>query len=79
MQQNSKATLINDIQLADRLSMKPPTIRSQRFRRLHGLDHWLTLDPVYIGSKPRYRLADVEGWITQQGRTNTRQNAAREG
>ncbi len=59
-------TFLDDQWLADRIGMKIATIRSQRFKRRHGQKHWLELDPVYIGSKPRYRRAEVLGWLRGQ-------------
>ena len=54
---------ITDAWLAKQLQMAVATIRSQRFKRLHGLDHWLDLAPVYIGSRPRYRRSDAIAWL----------------
>ena len=34
--------------------------------RRAGLTHALTIDPIMIGSRPRYRLADVEAWLEAQ-------------
>ncbi len=62
-------TFVDDRWPAQQIGMKPGTIRSQRFKRLHGQDHWFDVDPVYIGSKPRYRLYDVLTWLKRQGRT----------
>ena len=59
---------VTDSWLADQLQMAVATIRSQRFKRLHGLDHWLDLAPVYIGSRPRYRRSDVVAWLESQAR-----------
>lgn len=59
-------TFVDDQWLADRIGMKIATIRSQRFKRRHGQKHWLELDPVYIGSKPRYRRAEVLEWLRGQ-------------
>jgi hypothetical protein len=50
--------------------MKVATIRSQRFKRRHGLDHWLDLDPVMIGAKPRYRRSEALAWLHGQTREN---------
>ena len=36
---------------------------SQWFNRRHGLPHVFDIDPVLIGSVPRYRLEDVLAWI----------------
>ena len=57
------ACFVDDHWLAQRIGMKVSTIRSQRFKRRHGLPHWLDLDPVMIGSKPRYRLSMALDWL----------------
>ncbi len=62
---------VDDHWLAQRIGMKVATIRSQRFKRRHGLPHWLDLDPVMIGSKPRYRLSTALNWLQGQVRQNT--------
>ena len=56
-------TFVDDQWIAERIGMKVSTIRSQRFKRRHGLPHWLDLDPVMIGSKPRYRLSKALDWL----------------
>ena len=61
---------ITDSWLADQLQMAVATIRSQRFKRLHGLDHWLDLAPIYIGSKPRYRRSEATEWLQSQSTKN---------
>ncbi len=61
---------VTDAWLAGQLQMAVATIRSQRFKRLHGLDHWLDLAPVYIGSKPRYRRAEALAWIHSRGQSD---------
>ena len=66
-----QTTFIDDRWLASRIGMKVATIRSQRFKKLHGLDHWLELSPVYIGSKPRYRRSDAIGWLKSRVREDT--------
>ena len=64
-------TFVDDRWLAGRIGMKVPTIRSQRFKRLHGEPHWLTLDPIYFGSKPRYRRAEAINWLQERSETTT--------
>ena len=59
----SSSEFVTDAWLADQLQMAVATIRSQRFKRRHGLDHWLDLPTVYIGSKPRYRRSEALAWI----------------
>ena len=63
----SPSEFVTDAWLAEQLQMAVATIRSQRFKRLHGLDHWLDLAPIYIGSKPRYRRSEATKWL--QSRT----------
>ena len=63
----STATFVDDQWLSLHIGMKVATIRSQRFKRRHGLDHWLDLDPVMIGTKPRYRLSEALAWLEAQG------------
>ena len=57
---------VTDSWLANQLQMAVATVRSQRFKRLHGLDHWLDIAPVYIGSKPRYRRSEAIAWLQRQ-------------
>lgn len=59
----SPTEFVTDAWLAEQLQMAVATVRSQRFKRLHGLDHWLDLTPVYIGSKPRYRRVEALQWL----------------
>jgi hypothetical protein len=54
---------VTDSWLAEQLQMAVATIRSQRFKRLHGHDHWLDIAPTYIGSRPRYRRSEALAWI----------------
>ncbi len=58
-----ESEFVTDKWIAEQLQMSIATIRSQRFKRRHSEDHWLDLDPVYIGSKPRYRRKDVLAWL----------------
>ena len=51
--------LVNDRQIADMLCMSVSWVRGQRFKRRHGEQHTLTLDPVMIASVPRYRRSEV--------------------
>ena len=63
--------LLRDREVASRLALSPATIRGQRFDRRHGLPHWFTVDPVMIGSAPRYRASDVDAWLESQARLAT--------
>ena len=55
--------LVDDRAIARLLTLSPEWVRKQRFLRRHRLDHIFTVDPVMIGSVPRYRLAEVLSWI----------------
>jgi hypothetical protein len=55
--------LLNDADIALTLSMSRSWVRGQRSDRKHGLPHTLKIDPVMIGSSPRYLVSDVEGFI----------------
>lgn len=59
----SSSEFVTDAWLADQLQMAVATIRSQRYKRLHDLDHWLDLAPVYLGSRPRYRRSEALAYI----------------
>ena len=61
---------VDDHWIASQIGMKASTIRVQRFNRKHGQPHWLDIDPVFIGSKPRWRLSDVQTWLENQGSQN---------
>jgi hypothetical protein len=77
VQLTSGSEFVTDVWLADQLKMAVATIRSQRFKRLHGYDHWLDIDPVYLGSKPRYRRADVTTWLSRKRPTTFQANKGR--
>lgn len=53
----------NDKDIARRLSLSPQWVRGQRHKRRNGLPHFLTLNPRYIGSCPRYVADEVEAFI----------------
>ena len=59
--------LIDDAEIARLLSMSRSWVRKQRFLRRRGLSHVFDIDPVMIGSVPRYRLEDVLAWISALG------------
>jgi len=58
--------LVGDGDIAKLISLSKSWVRKERFNRRHGLPHSFTLDPVMIGSAPRYRLAEVQDWIEAQ-------------
>ncbi|MBT4885661.1 MAG: helix-turn-helix domain-containing protein [Planctomycetaceae bacterium] len=55
--------LIGDNEIADLLSVSRSWIRVERHKRRHGQNHKFNIDPVMIGSMPRYRHEDVIAWI----------------
>ena len=59
--------LVDDAYVAKRLSISHSWVRKQRFLRRRGLSHVFDIDPVMIGSVPRYRLEDVLAWISALG------------
>ena len=67
----SRAKFVDDNWIAEQIGMKVSTIRGQRFNRKHGHPHWLDIDPVFIGSKPRWRLNDVIAWLEKQSSQET--------
>ena len=54
--------LIGDAKVAAYLAVSCSYVRGQRFKRRHGLPHSFEVDPVYIGTMPRYRLSAVKAW-----------------
>jgi len=66
MNDQNNTVIIDDRETAAIIKAKPATIRGQRFKRRKGLDHWFTVDPVMIGSLPRYRKADVLAFVEAQ-------------
>lgn len=55
--------LIRDADVARLLSISRSWVRKERFNRRHGNPHSFNLDPILIGTAPRYRLTDVVAWI----------------
>ena len=55
--------LICDKELASWMAMSGSWVRVERHKRRNGLPHTLNIDPVMIGSSPRYRVEDVEAFI----------------
>ena len=61
--ENVERLLLNDCYVARLLGFSRSWMRQQRHRRKNGLNHQFDLDPIWIGTSPRYELADVERWI----------------
>jgi len=66
MQFKSEVQLIRDRDVARLLSMSCSWVRKQRMLRRGDEPHVLAIDPVLIGSTPRYRVSDVEAWLASQ-------------
>ena len=64
--------LIGDAEIAQLVSLSRSWVRKQRWSRRHGHPHAFDIDPVMIGSVPRYRLRDVLTWIESRGPENAR-------
>ena len=63
---NHLPKLIGDSEIARLVSMSRSWVRKQRYNRRRGLPHELSIDPVLLGTTPRYRLQDVTNWIEQK-------------
>jgi hypothetical protein len=62
--------LFNDRDVAHLIGMSPSWVRVQRHYRRRGMDHVLTIDPVLVGTRPRYRREDVTALIDSIKRQN---------
>jgi predicted DNA-binding transcriptional regulator AlpA len=58
--------LYADSDLASLLCLSRSWVRKQRMLRRGGLPHALTIDPIMIGSCPRYRSSDIHAWLEAQ-------------
>ena len=58
--------LVNDLDIAGLLSISRSWVRKERFSRRHGKPHVFDVDPVLIGTSPRYRMVDVLAWIERR-------------
>lgn len=52
-----------DKDIARLLCLSPSWVRVQRHKRKHGLEHVLSVDPIHIGSSPRYIKTQVDALI----------------
>ena len=59
MDNEVQTRLMSDKDIAAHLSMSQSWVRQQRWRRKKGEPHFLTIDPIMIGTSPRYRLEDL--------------------
>lgn len=56
----------SDLDIARILSMSPEYVRGQRSRRKHNLPHWLEIDPIYVGNRPRYRAEEFHAFLERE-------------
>ena len=61
--ERDKPRLIGDAEVAKYFGMSTSWVRQQRYRRRQGLPHHLTIDPVMVGSLPRYRERDILAFL----------------
>ncbi len=59
----SLESLLTDNQVASLLNLSTSWMRKQRHLRKVGKPHVLTVDPVFIGSIPRYRSSEIKNWL----------------
>lgn len=62
---NEKPDLLNDKDIAQRLGFSRSWVRQERFRRRRGQHHALSIDPIFVGTKPRYRTEEFDAWVAQ--------------
>ena len=56
----SNSNFLRDREVAHFFAMSTSWVRGQRLKRLHGKDHVLAIDPIYVGDSPRYLASEVE-------------------
>lgn len=69
---NYPRQFLNDTAVAETMCMSKSWVRVERHKRRKGLPHILSIDPVMIGSSPRYRMEDLEAFI--EGLTSANEN-----
>jgi len=55
--------LVRDADIAELTGMSKSWVRKQRMLRRRGADHVLAINPVMIGSVPRYWWVEVQAWF----------------
>jgi hypothetical protein len=68
--QGKTKALMNDQDIADLLRVSNSWVRQQRYRRRHGKTHEFAVEPIRIGSMPRYRRNDVLAWVEEQAKNS---------
>ncbi len=67
---NDSIQYLSDKDIAEMLSVSPSWVRKQRHLRGKGESHSLTVDPIYIGSSPRYMVTQIQEWLKEISKTN---------
>ena len=57
--------LLSDEQVAHLINFSVAWVRKERWKKRSGRPYVLTVDPVMIGNKPRYRSSEITQWINQ--------------
>ena len=78
MTDSTNTKLFIDSKLAELLSLSYSWVRKQRWMRRGSQPHVLTIDPIMIGSAPRYRVSDVEAWLASLEPANDNVPVARD-
>jgi hypothetical protein len=55
--------LINDKEVARLTAMSLSWVRKERHLRNNGKAHVFNIDPVMVGTSPRYKISEVSAWI----------------
>ncbi len=55
--------LLTDKEIAKTLNVSTSWVRKERHLRHAGQTHSLTIDPIYVGSSPRYRSDEFSAWL----------------
>jgi predicted DNA-binding transcriptional regulator AlpA len=58
-----EVAFISDREIGRLVGFSSEWVRQQRYFRRHGKKHSFPLDPIYIGTKPRYRASEVYAWV----------------
>lgn len=59
--------LLRDKEVARKLGMSDSWVRVQRHKRRKGKDHSFTVDPILIGTTPRYSEEAITEWLNSLG------------
>lgn len=62
---DTNCTFFKDSEVATLLGMSSSWVRGQRFKRRRGQEHFLAVDPIYIGKMPKYHRSEIESFINE--------------